>query len=292
MTMGAPLLGKHFAELQSASTPAVVVAAAGSFAGQVAAVMQAAPLWVYLLAAVAPWFPILFLELVWTYRHYRWLAIFCLLIVTQTGYLLEHVARMVQVHILSRDPVEARGIFGALDAQRVEFIWTSWAVLGVLLLISRFPRNPWLWLTLLITAWDVVDAQLGVTNLWLAREQVDVHFAYAIAGIVALNLAFALQLGRTYDAWLARAFPQLPEQLLIDATGRLEEVRLRPGERVEHGSERLYIVTRGTGMLVREGPGGHEILLRVLAPGQVVRDGGTLRAETALEMLALPASAI
>src|ERR1700736_4762291 len=141
--MSAPLLGRHFAELQSASTPAVAVAAAGSFAGQVAAVVQAAPLWLYVVAALAPWVPILVIELVWAYRHYRWLAIFCLLIVTQTAFLLEQVARMVQVHILGRDALDAPGILGALGVERVHLIWTSWAVLGALFLITRFPRNPW-----------------------------------------------------------------------------------------------------------------------------------------------------
>ena len=33
--------------------------------------------------------------------------------------------------------------------------------------------------------------------------------------------------------------------------------------------------TRGTGVLLREGPGGHDILLGVLSPGQVVTDAGT-----------------
>src|SRR5436305_14567470 len=101
--MGAPLLGKHFAELHSASTPIVVVAAVGSLLGQLAAAIQAAPLWVYVLAAVAPWLPIIIIELVWTYRHYRWLAVFCLLLITQFAYLLEQAARMFQLHLLNLD---------------------------------------------------------------------------------------------------------------------------------------------------------------------------------------------
>ncbi|HKB49540.1 MAG TPA: cyclic nucleotide-binding domain-containing protein [Ktedonobacterales bacterium] len=280
--MSAPLLGKHFAELQSASTPTIAVAAAGSFAGQVAAVVQAAPLWLYVVAAVAPWIPILVLELIWTYRHYRWLAVFCLLIVTQSAYLLEQVARIVQVHVLNTN---APGIFGALDVDRVHLVWTSWAVLGVLLLVTRFPRNPWLWVTLALVSWDAVQRRF-------LPAQVDLEFVYSVLEIAALNLAFALQLGRTYDAWLARVFPQLPERVLIDTTGLLEELRLRPGERVEHVAQRLYIVTRGTGVLIREGPGGHDILLGVLAPGQIVSADGTLQAETALELLALPAGAL
>ena len=283
--MDARLLGKHFAELQSASTPAIAVAAAGSFAGQVAAVVQAAPLWLYVVAALAPWIPILVLELIWTYRHYRWLAIFCLVIVTQSAYLLEQVARMVQVHVLGRDAVDAPGIFGALGAERVQLVWTSWAVLGVVLVVTRFPRNPWLWATLVIVTCDAVARQI-------VALPIDLQFALSFLEIAALNLAFALQLGQTYDAWLARAFPDLPERMLIEATDRLEEVRLRPGEKVEHAAQRLYIVTRGRGVLTREGPGGHEILIGVLGPGQIVRDEGIVRAETALELLALPAGAV
>jgi hypothetical protein len=286
--MGAPLLRKHFAELHSASTQTIAVAAAGSFAGQLAAVIQGAPVWVYVVAAVAPWVPILVLELIWTYRHYRLLAVFCLIVVTQSAYLLEQVARMVQIHVLGREALDAPGIFGALGIERVQVLWTSWAVVVMLLLVSRFPRNPWLWLALFITVWDAVGRVI-VGEALLA--QADLQFVDSILEIGTLNVAFALQLGRTYDAWLARAFPDLPERVLIDTTGRTEELRLREGERMERNASRLYIVTRGRGLLFRDGPGGHEILLRVLAPGQIVSDDGTLLAETTLEMLALPVGA-
>jgi len=281
--MGLPLLAKHVIELQSAPTPVVAIAAAGSFAGQVAAVVQAAPLWLYVLAAIAPWIPIVVLELAWTARHYRWLAVFCVLIVTQSAYLLEQAARVAQVSLLGRDPASASGFFGALGVERVHTLWTSWAVLGVLLLLSRFPRNPWLWLTLSVAA---------VAALPLGRSQPLDDLGASVLDVAALNLAFAWQLGRTYDAWLARAFPQLPEAVLIEATGRAQELRLRPGERVEHDARHWYIVTHGMGSLVRSGPGGHDILLRVLGPGQVIRDPGTVAADTALELLAVPSGAL
>jgi hypothetical protein len=276
--MGAPLLWKHFAKLQSASTPVVAIAAAGSIMGQIVAVIQAAPVWLFVVAAVTPWLPILALELVWTYRHYRWLSLFCLLLITQTGYLLENLANVVQAHILNQPPT---GIFGsALDPRLLHLAWTSWTVAATAMLISRFRRNPFIYLA---TAIALVDGLFASGDLQLIAS---------VTGIAALNLAFALQLGRTYDAWLARAFPQLPEQVLIDATSRLEEIRLRAGESIEPRGERLYIVTSGSGSLVRAGPGGHEILLRVLAPGTVIRDSGTLKADSALELLAVPAKAI
>jgi hypothetical protein len=263
----------------------VAIAVAGSVFGQIAALVQAAPLWLFVLAAVAPWVPILALELIWTYRHYRWLAVFCLLLITQTAYLLEHVARAIQVHLLGQP---GNGIFGAaIDPERLHLMWTVWAIVGLGVLIVRFPRNAFLWAT---TAIVVADALSARVNIPFALN--DTRLVLSILAIAALNLAFALQLGRTYDAWLARAFPQLPERVLIDATQRLEEVRLRAGEHIEPTHERLYIVTSGTGTLVRQGPGGHEILLRVLAPGEVVKVPGTLKADTALELLALPANAV
>jgi hypothetical protein len=293
--MPAPLLWRHLVELQSAPMSAIAVAAAGSFAGQIFAVLQAAPLWVYLVAAVAPWLPILALEIAWTYRHFKWLAVFCLLLVSQAAYLLEHIARFAQIHVIGQPRVEATGILGALGIERVHFVWTTWAVLAVLLLVQRFPRNPWLWALLAVAAWDAVDhllilmAHLGGT---FVEPKPELQLVAALAELALLALAFEHQLGRTYDAWLARAFPELPERVLIETTGQLEEMRLRPGERVEPDASRCYVVTSGTGMLLRQGPGGHDILLRVLKPGQVVRESGLLHAETTLEVLALPPGAV
>ena len=71
-------------------------------------------------------------------------------------------------------------------------------------------------------------------------------------------------------------------------TGNLQEMRLKPGDRLEPDHGRLFIVTRGTGQVVRDGPGGHDILLRVVRQGAVVADGNTLMAETPLDILAVP----
>jgi len=289
--MSAPLLWKHFIQLQSAPMTAITLAAAGSFLGQLAALIQGAPLWVYVLAAVAPWLPIFALELAWAYRHYKWIAIFCLLIVSQAAYLLEHTAQMIQIAFLGRAAQDAPGIFGALDTTRVHFLWASWALLAVLLLLNRFPRNPWLWVLLVIAAMDAtVHIALFAGGLHVVTP--DLEFLLSVLEFVTLTMAFLWQLRRTYDAWLARAFPQLPERVLIETTGRLEELCLRPGETVHFDADRYYVITRGRGTLTRSGPGGHEILLRIVSPGQVVRDAGILHADTALEILTVPSGAL
>jgi len=83
--------------------------------------------------------------------------------------------------------------------------------------------------------------------------------------------------------------PSIVSLLWYYLTGNLQEMRLKPGDRVDSDTQRVYIVTRGTGQVVRDGPGGHDILLRIVRAGAIVSDGDTLLAETPLEILALPA---
>jgi hypothetical protein len=72
-------------------------------------------------------------------------------------------------------------------------------------------------------------------------------------------------------------------------TGNLQEVRLKPGDRLESNEQKVFIVTSGTGHVVRDGPGGHDILMRVVRTGAVVEHGYKLMAETNLDLLAVPA---
>ena len=83
--------------------------------------------------------------------------------------------------------------------------------------------------------------------------------------------------------------PSLLALLWYSLTGDLQEIRLKPGDRLEPDAGRLFLVTRGTGQVVRDGPGGHDILLRIVRQGAVVSNGDTLMAETPLDILALPA---
>ena len=91
---------------------------------------------------------------------------------------------------------------------------------------------------------------------------------------------------------LCSVFPRFALLTWLHFTGRMREMRLQPGERVEPDADYAYLVTRGTAELLRAGPGGHDILLRVVRPGEVVRESGMLQAETRLELLAMPRSAL
>jgi hypothetical protein len=73
-------------------------------------------------------------------------------------------------------------------------------------------------------------------------------------------------------------------------TGNVQELRLKPGDRVRPNADCRFIVTRGTGQVVRDGPGGHDILLRVVRQGAIVDagKGNALMAETPLDVVAVP----
>jgi hypothetical protein len=82
--------------------------------------------------------------------------------------------------------------------------------------------------------------------------------------------------------------PFLLSLLWYFLTGNLREVRLKPGDRLDSDTRRVFIVTHGTGHVLRDGPGGHDILLRIVRSGSVVAEGETLMAETPVDLLMLP----
>ncbi len=296
----------------------VVLTALASYAGQVIAALQAWPPWAIVLATLIPWVPIFTVEMVWTYRHYHWLALFYVLVITQGGHFLEHVAQMVQIH-LHLQGADARGIFGALDIEWVHFIWNTWVIIAVILLLRHFSRNPWLWLTLLLAGWHEMEhayimsvylatgragtpgllSQGGAIGGGLPLVRPDLHFFYNLFETLPLLMAFVYQLKHSYDEWLAKAFPHLSEELLTQTTSQLESMSFAAGETVVEqggGADRFYIITRGQVNVTREDQDGRQVELATLGPGQFFGEIGllahtprtaTVRAWTPLEVLAL-----
>ena len=131
----------------------VALTAVASAAALLLATLQSWPLWAIGLVTLLPWLPLFTRETLWTYRHYSWLALFYVLVVTQLAHLGEHLVQMVQIHLLDLQGKDARGVFGQLDIEWVHFLWNTWIILAVALLLTRFPRNPWLWVTLGMAAW-------------------------------------------------------------------------------------------------------------------------------------------
>jgi hypothetical protein len=192
----------------------LVLTAAASYAAQVVAALQHAPTWAVVLATVIPWLPILVREIAWAYRDYPWLALFYVLVITQGVHFLEHVTQVTQLHLLMLRGPQARGVFGALNIEWVHFFWNSLVLLAVAVLVWRFHRNSWLWLTLAVSGWHAVEhayilsvyLRTGIEGtpgllsaggaiaggLGLARP--DLHFLYNLIETVPLVLAFVTQI--------------------------------------------------------------------------------------------------
>lgn len=312
-------LVKRVLTIRSVRPAIIIVTGAASIVGILSALIQGWPLWGLVLAALLPWIPLLGAEIAWTYRHYHWLALFYVLVITQGGHVVEHVAQMIQIHVLSIPGPHAHGIFGALDIEWVHFIWNSWVLVAVVALVIHFPRNPWLWATLILAGWHEAEhlyiigvylatglpgtpgllARGGLVSGGLPLRRPDLHFLYNVVETTPLVAAFIYQLRRTYDAWLRRAFPHVTPEMLAATTGRLQPRRFAPGATIIRrgdAAERLYILCRGEVVVTVADGQGSEAVLEVLRPGQYFGEIGllsrrprtaTVTAKSAVEVLVL-----
>ena len=196
--------------LQRVSFGAATLAGVISLGGLTFGALEAWPLWATGLAVVVPWIPVFVRDVASVYRQYQWLALFYVLVVTQTGHFLEHVAQMIQIHVLGLQGADARGIFGTLDIEWVHFTWNTWVILAVLVLLSNFGVNPWLRVTAILAGWHEVEhayifttyLQTGIAGLpgllaqggavagGLPISRADLHFLYNLIETLPLVLSF------------------------------------------------------------------------------------------------------
>ncbi len=312
-------LVKRWLSIRSVPSSVVVLTAVASYGGVILGLLQAWPLWGIALATLLPWIPLFTAEMVWTYRHYHWLALFYVLVATQGGHFLEHVVQMVQIHVLGLSGLAARGVFGALDIEWVHFIWNSWVLTAVLLLLYRFRSNAWLWATGILAGWHELEhvvimagylrthmpggpgllARGGLVGGGLPLTRPDLHFLYNLIETTPLVIAFVYQLIDTYDEWVKRAFPHLSDQMLIETTAHLQPLRFAAGEAIIRQGEapdRLYIITSGDAVVTQSDHAGHQVPIATLSAGQFFGEIGLLSmsprtasvtAKTPLEILAL-----
>ena len=89
--------------------------------------------------------------------------------------------------------------------------------------------------------------------------------------------------GEVIDEYLARTFPALTEEQLVEATRSIQPQRHEPGAIIlKEGlpADKFFIVTRGQAEVVLQGPDGSDIVVARMNPGQYfgeieLRHGGT-----------------
>jgi hypothetical protein len=145
-----------------------------------------------------------------------WLALLGFLAISQTAHLFEHVAQMVQIHVLHLVGANAQGIVGQLNIEWVHFIWNAIVLVTLLVLLPHFRTNPWLIAVTPLAAWHFVEhsvmiatyMQTGVPGtpgllssggllfggLPIARP--DLHFVYNLVETIPLLAAWIVELRR------------------------------------------------------------------------------------------------
>src|SRR4051812_49414391 len=126
----------------------ILVAAFVSYIILALAYIQGVVIWLGFGLAIAPWLVIVFLEIEWTYEHFGWFAAFGAIAFVQTIHYSEHCIQIIQYHLFNQTAHESQAIFSSLNREGVHFVGDSLLTVGTLLLLYKFPRNPWLWVAL------------------------------------------------------------------------------------------------------------------------------------------------
>jgi hypothetical protein len=146
------------------------------------------------------------------YRYHPFLVLFSVLVVTQGAHVIEHVAQMVQIHVLGLSGAGARGIIGPLDIEWVHFVWNTWVLLALGLLLWRYPRNRWLWVTVVLAGWHELEHAVIMTR-FLTTGQVGTPGLLALGGL----LGGGLPLGRPDLHFLYNVIETVPLLASFDA---------------------------------------------------------------------------
>jgi hypothetical protein len=112
-------------------------------------------LWLVTVLILLAWSPIFVRITLALYRQYRWLALFFVLLVGQSVHFVEHIAQVIQVHLLGFNVSQAHGIIGQLDLEWTHFFFDAgWVPLCVYTLLVIYRKtNPWLWGLAAVVGW-------------------------------------------------------------------------------------------------------------------------------------------
>jgi CRP-like cAMP-binding protein len=121
-------------------------------------------LWAIALATILPWIPLFTMKVLWTSKHYGFMAIYLVIMILQAGHVGEHVVQVLQF-ISIYNPAhdcygfswygickDAHGVFGELDRETVHFIWDGLILVACIVLRIHFRNVKNIWLTLAVVA--------------------------------------------------------------------------------------------------------------------------------------------
>jgi CRP-like cAMP-binding protein len=129
------------------------------------------PLWAIALATILPWIPLFSMKVLWTSKHYGFMALYLVIMILQAGHVGEHVVQVLQF-IFIYNPAhscygfswygickDAHGVFGELDRETVHFIWDGLILVACIVVKVHFRNSKNIWLTLALVAAAIHQAE-------------------------------------------------------------------------------------------------------------------------------------
>lgn len=227
-------LAKHILSLHPVPLYGVIFASITSFI-LLLILLIGWQLWLVAILILLAWSPILFYTTRALYQHYRWLAFFFVLLIAQSVHFTEHIAQMVQLHILGLSGAQAHGIIGVLDFEWVHFLFDGgWVpICAYTLFVVYRKSNPWLWVLIPVVTWHALEhvvimstylrtgivgspgllSRGGAIAGGLPLIRPDLHFLYNLVEETLIVLAYLHQI---------KQFPALAEQSLSGQASQLE----------------------------------------------------------------------
>lgn len=184
----------------------------------VASFLLGVQIWQIGVFVLLAWVPLVGYVMTIIYRLYgTGIAFLFLLLVGQTAHFIEHLAQMVELHILGLRGTQANGIIGQLNNEWVHLIWNSWVLLFCFFLFYWFRKNPWLIVLFIFGIWHEAEhlyiiskyiqtgvagnpgliARGGLIGGGLPIARPDLHFFYAVFEEALLILAYATEIRRS-----------------------------------------------------------------------------------------------
>jgi hypothetical protein len=179
-------------------------------------------LWKVALLILLAWLPIFVVKTREIYRQYRWLAFFFVLLIAQSVHFAEHIAQMIQIHLLGLSGMQAHGIIGMLDLEWVHFIFDAvWVPICVYTLLFVYRKsNPWLWILAVVVTWHAFEhivimsyylrtgivgspgllAHGGAIAGGLPLIRPDLHFLYNLIEVTLILIAYTYQVKYLTDS--------------------------------------------------------------------------------------------
>src|SRR5437879_11638429 len=93
-----------------------------------------------------------------------WIALRGFRALAQTAHLLEHVAQLIQIHVLHLSGAAAQGIVGQLNIEWVHFGWNALVLVTLLALLPHFRANPWLIAVTPLAGWHFVEHSVMIAS--------------------------------------------------------------------------------------------------------------------------------